>query len=228
MYQYLEEELDQLRTRIIKMGSLVEEQIELAFKALYEQNLELANIVIDRDDKVDKYDVKIDKQCQRIFALTQPVAIDLRLIMSAMNINNDLERMGDIAVNIAERVMNFISYQDLLERIELPDMTKKVQSIVKGAIDSFVNNDAEMANDIIKLDRVIDKAYEEIFDKLIHEMSENKELIKPCSHAITLLKNIERLADHSTNIAEDVIFLVDAKIIKHRKSQDKEDDSPAL
>lgn len=226
MYQYLEEELDQLRTRIIKMGSLVEEQIELAFKALYEQNLELANIVIDRDDKVDKYDVKIDKQCQRIFALTQPVAIDLRLIMSAMNINNDLERMGDIAVNIAERVMNFISYQDLLERIELPDMTKKVQSIVKGAIDSFVNNDAEMAADIIKLDRVIDKAYEEIFDKLIHEMSENKELIKPCSHAITLLKNIERLADHSTNIAEDVIFLVDAKIIKHRKSQDKDDESP--
>lgn len=226
MYQYLEEELDQLRTRIIKMGSLVEEQIELAFKALYEQNLELANIVIDRDDKVDKYDVKIDKQCQRIFALTQPVAIDLRLIMSAMNINNDLERMGDIAVNIAERVMNFISYQDLLERIELPDMTKKVQSIVKGAIDSFVNNDAEMAADIIKLDRVIDKAYEDIFDKLIHEMSENKELIKPCSHAITLLKNIERLADHSTNIAEDVIFLVDAKIIKHRKSQDKDDESP--
>ncbi|MBS1516211.1 MAG: phosphate signaling complex protein PhoU [Bacteroidetes bacterium] len=226
MYQYLEEELDQLRTRIIKMGSLVEEQIELAFKALYEQNLELANIVIDRDDKVDKYDVKIDKQCQRIFALTQPVAIDLRLIMSAMNINNDLERMGDIAVNIAERVMNFISYQDLLERIELPDMTKKVQSIVKGAIDSFVNNDAEMAADIIKLDRVIDKAYEETFDKLIHEMSENKELIKPCSHAITLLKNIERLADHSTNIAEDVIFLVDAKIIKHRKSQDKDDDAP--
>ena len=93
MYQYLEEELDQLRTRIIKMGSLVEEQIELAFKALYDKNIELANIVIERDDKVDKYDVKIDKQCQRIFALTQPVAIDLRLIMSAMNINNDLERM---------------------------------------------------------------------------------------------------------------------------------------
>lgn len=227
MYQYLEEELDQLRTRIIKMGSLVEEQIELAFKALYEQNLELASIVIERDDKVDKYDVKIDKQCQRIFALTQPVAIDLRLIMSAMNINNDLERMGDIAVNIAERTMNFIGYKDLLERIELPEMSKKVQSLVKGAIDSFVNNDAEMAAEIIKLDRIIDKAYEDIFDRLIHEMSESKELIKPCSHAITLLRNIERLADHSTNIAEDVIFLVDAKIIKHRKDITGSEDSPA-
>ncbi|MBS1492294.1 MAG: phosphate signaling complex protein PhoU [Bacteroidetes bacterium] len=227
MYQYLEEELDQLRTRIIKMGSLVEEQIDLAFKALYEQNLELANIVIERDDKVDKYDVKIDKQCQRIFALTQPVAIDLRLIMSAMNINNDLERMGDIAVNIAERTMNFIGYKELLERIELPEMSKKVQSIVKGAIDSFVNNDAEMASEIIKLDRIIDKAYEDIFDRLIHEMSENKDLIKPCSHAITLLRNIERLADHSTNVAEDVIFLVDAKIIKHRKDISGAEDSPA-
>ncbi len=228
MYQYLEEELDQLRTRIIKMGSLVEEQIELAFKSLYEQNLELANIVIERDDKVDKYDVKIDKQCQRIFALTQPVAIDLRLIMSAMNINNDLERMGDIAVNIAERTLNFIGYQDLLERIQLPEMTKKVQAIVKGAIDSFVNNDAQMAAEIIKLDRVIDKAYEDIFERLIHEMTENKNLIKPCSHAITLLRNIERLADHSTNIAEDVIFLVDAKIIKHRKDIDSAEDSPTV
>lgn len=227
MYQYLEEELDQLRTRIIKMGSLVEEQIELSFKSLYEQNLELANIVIQRDDKVDKYDVKIDKQCQRIFALTQPVAIDLRLIMSAMNINNDLERMGDIAVNIAERTMNFIGYQDLLERIGLPAMSQKVQSIVKGAIDSFVNNDAEMAAEIIKLDTVVDKAYEDIFERLIKEMSDNKDLIKPCSHAITLLRNIERLADHSTNIAEDVIFLVDAKIIKHRKDVTKTDEAPS-
>jgi len=223
MYQYLEEELDQLRTRIIKMGSLVEEQIDLAFKSLYEQNLELANMVIDRDDKVDKYDVKIDKQCQRIFALTQPVAIDLRLIMSAMMINNDLERMGDIAVNIAERTVNFIGYRDLLDRLEITEMSKKVQSIVKGAIDSFVNNDAQTANEIIKLDEVVDKAYEHIFDKIIQEMTNNKELIKPCSHAITLLRNVERLADHATNVAEDVIFLVDAKIIKHRKEIDKTD-----
>lgn len=114
MYHYLEEELDQLRTRIIKMGSLVEEQIEFAFRALFEGNLELAKLVVERDDKVDKFDIKIDKHCQRIFALTQPVAIDLRLIMSALKINNDLERMGDIAVNIAERVPPLMNYRDLL------------------------------------------------------------------------------------------------------------------
>lgn len=222
MYQYLEEELDQLRTRIIKMGSLVEEQINLAFKSLYEQNLELAEMVVERDDKVDKYEIKIDKQCQRIFALTQPVAVDLRLIMSAMMINNDLERMGDIAVNIAERTKFFMGHQDLLKRIDLIKMTEHVQSIVKGSIDSFVNNDAERANEIIKMDKSIDQEYEEIFDKLMEEMSNDKKLIKPGSHAITLLRNIERLADHCTNVAEDVIFLIDAKIIKHRKEITKD------
>ena len=225
MYQYLEEELDQLRTRIIKMGSLVEEQIDNAFTSVYEQNLILAATVIERDDKVDKYDVKIDKLCQRIFALTQPVAIDLRLIISAMSINNDLERMGDIAVNIAERTEDLVGHQDLLERIGLHDMTKKAQTIVKGAIDSFVNNDAATAADIIKMDSIVDRTYEEIFERLIKEMSDDKNLIKPCSHLITLLGNIERLADHSTNIAEDVIFLVDAKIIKHKKDLDETEDS---
>ncbi|CAN5611759.1 phosphate signaling complex protein PhoU [soil metagenome] len=225
MYQYLEEELDQLRTRIIKMGSLVEEQINLSFKSLYEQNLELAEMVIERDDKVDKYEIKIDKQCQRIFALTQPVAVDLRLIMSAMMINNDLERMGDIAVNIAERTKFFMGHQDLLKRIELQKMTEHVQSIVKGSIDSFVNSDAETAGEIIRMDPSIDKEYEEIFDKLMDEMSNNKELIKPGSHAITLLRNIERLADHCTNVAEDVIFLINAKIIKHRKEIPKDSES---
>ncbi len=222
MYQYLEEELDQLRTRIIKMGSLVEEQINLSFKSLYEQNLELAEMVIEKDDTVDKYEIKIDKQCQRIFALTQPVAIDLRLIMSAMMINNDLERMGDIAVNIAQRTKFFMGHQDLLERIGLKNMTDHVQGIVKGSIDSFVNNDAEKAGEIIKMDNSVDKEYEEIFDKLMAEMSNDKSLIKPGSHAITLLRNIERLADHCTNVAEDVIFLIDAKIMKHRKEITKE------
>lgn len=227
MYQYLEEELDQLRTRIIKMGSLVEEQIDNAFKSVYEQNTVLASTVIERDDKVDKYDVKIDKLCQRIFALTQPVAIDLRLIIAAMSINNDLERMGDIAVNIAERTEDLAGHENLLERIGLHDMTKKAQTIVKGAIDSFVNNDAVTATEIIKMDSVVDRTYEEIFERLIKEMSADVSLIKPCSHLITLLGNIERLADHSTNIAEDVIFLVDAKIIKHKKESDEPDEPPS-
>ncbi|HCA43256.1 MAG TPA: phosphate transport system regulatory protein PhoU [Bacteroidetes bacterium] len=217
MYNYLEEELDQLRTRIIKMSSLVEEQIEFAFRGLFEANLELANLVKERDDKVDKFDVKIDKHCQRIFALTQPVAVDLRLIMSALKINNDLERMGDIAVNIAERIEPLMNNIDLLKKVKIDDMSTLVQTIVKSSIDSFVNNDPELALEIIKLDNKVDDMDHQIFDLLINIMENDKTLIRPCSHAITLLRNIERLSDHATNIAEDVYFLTDAKIIKHRK-----------
>jgi phosphate transport system protein len=217
MFHYLEEELEQLRTKIIKMGSLVEEQIEFSFRALFEGKLELAKIVISRDDEVDKYDIKIDKHCQRIFALTQPVAFDLRLIMTALMINSDLERMGDIAVNISERAEPLIGYQDLLKKMRVNDIAVKVQKLIKMSIDSFVNGDAELARDIIVADSEIDKLDIEIFDLLTDEMKSNKDSIVPCAHILTLVRNIERLADHATNIAEDVIFLIDAKIIKHSK-----------
>jgi phosphate transport system protein len=217
MFHYLEEELDQLKTKIIKMGSLVEEQIEFSFRALFEGNIQLAKTVISRDDEVDRYDIKIDKHCQRIFALTQPVAFDLRLIMSTLMINNDLERMGDIAVNISERAETFAGQSELLKRMRVDEMARKVQRIVKNSIDCFVNGDAELARDIIKADIDIDNLDSEIFKLLTDRMKANPELIVLCSHILTLVRNIERLSDHATNIAEDVIFLIDAKIIRHSK-----------
>ncbi|MBS1552494.1 MAG: phosphate signaling complex protein PhoU [Bacteroidetes bacterium] len=217
MYHYLEEELEQLKTKIIKMGSLVEEQIELAVRSLFEGNLDLAKTVISRDDEVDKYDIKIDKHCQRIFALTQPVAFDLRLIMSALMINSDLERMGDIAVNISERAEPLLGYSDLLKKVKVDEMSDKVRKIVKMGIDCFVNSDAELAKKIILMDEEVDHLDKLIFDLITQEMKENSEMIVPCSHILTLIRNIERLSDHATNIAEDVIFLIDAKIIKHSK-----------
>lgn len=220
MFHYLEEELEQLKTKIIKMGSLVEEQIEFAFRALFEGNIELAKIVIKRDDEVDKYDLKIDKHCQRIFALTQPVAFDLRLIMSALMINSDLERMGDIAVNISERAEPLIGYSDLLRKMRVDEMARKVQRIVKISIDCFVNGDAELAKEIIRMDTDVDKLDTEIFNLLTDEMKANSDMIIPCSHILTLIRNIERLSDHATNIAEDVIFLIDAKMIKHSKDRE--------
>ena len=167
MYHYLEEELDQLRTRVIKMGSLVEEQIDFAIRSLFESNLELAKIVIERDEKVDKFDIKIDKQCQKIFALTQPVAIDLRLIMSALKLNNDLERMGDIAVNIAERTEHLEGYVELLKRVKLDEMSTNVKGMVRKTIDSFVNNDNSLAIEVIKSDDVVDDYERKIFYTLI-------------------------------------------------------------
>ncbi len=220
MYHYLEEELEQLKTKIIKMGSLVEEQIELSIRSLFEGNLDLAKTVISRDDEVDKYDIKIDKHCQRIFALTQPVAFDLRLIMSALMINSDLERMGDIAVNISERAAPLLGYSELLKKVRVDEMSVKVKKIVRMGIDCFVNSDAELAKKIILMDVEVDNLDKQIFDLITLEMRNDNDMIIPCSHILTLIRNIERLSDHATNIAEDVIFLIDAKIIKHSKDPD--------
>lgn len=202
------------------MGSLVEEQIELAIRSLFEGNLDLAKTVISRDDEVDKYDIKIDKHCQRIFALTQPVAFDLRLIMSALMINSDLERMGDIAVNISERAAPLLGYSELLKKVRVDEMSGKVKKIVRMGIDCFVNSDAELAKKIILMDVEVDNLDKQIFDLITLEMRNDNDMIIPCSHILTLIRNIERLSDHATNIAEDVIFLIDAKIIKHSKDPD--------
>jgi phosphate transport system protein len=215
MPRHFEIELDRLRTNIIKMGSLVDEQIELALKALLETNVTLAQFVIDRDQRVDEFDNQIDTQCERIFALTQPVAIDLRLIMSALKINNELERIGDIAVNIAERVEPIRERPDLVRLVPLADMATQARLMVKQAIDSFINNDPLLARDILLQDDKVDNLDRDIFHQLVAYMKNDPDSIEPASHIMILSRHLERLADHATNIAEDVIFLVDAKIIKH-------------
>jgi phosphate transport system protein len=217
MYHYLEEGLEELRTKLIKMGSLVEEQLDFALKCLFENNNELGKLVIERDSKVDSYDVKIDKLCQKIFALTQPVAVDLRLIMSALKINNDLERIGDIAVNIVERAENLEGKLNFMKESGLIDMADKVKIIVKKTIDSIVNNDHEIALGVIKSDTLIDKLEIEIFEEIIRRMEMDPVIIRTGVICLSLVKNFERLADHSTNIAEEIVFLVDSKIIKHKR-----------
>ena len=217
MYQYLQEELEQLRSKIIRMGSLVETQIGDSFRALFTGDTELADIVIKRDDEIDKFEVRIDKHCQRIFALTQPVAYDLRLIMASLMINTDLERMGDLAVNISAKTKYLSDFVDLLHDMEIDELAGKVHTVVKMSIDCFVNGDSELAREIIRVDKEIDRLESEIFYLLTERMKEDNSNIVPCSHILTLTRNIERLADHASNIAEDVIFLIDAKIMKHAK-----------
>lgn len=221
MYHYLEEEFEHLKTKLIKMGSLVEEQIDFSLRAVFEGNQELAKIVLDRDEKVDKYDIKVEKLCQRIFALTQPVAVDLRLGMAALNINKDLERIGDIAVNIAENTEFLSDYKDLLSDSGIVDMASKAKVILKNTLDSFINNDIELAYKVIDSDNIIDELDRTVFNKLIEKMTQDKNLIKPGSYAISISRNLERLSDHCTNIAEEVVFLTESKIIKHRKEINK-------
>lgn len=216
MNKPFEENLDKLRTRLIRMGSLVEEQVEFAFRALHEGNAELARIVIDRDDKVDKLDLKIDKQCQRIFALNQPVASDLRLLLAAIKINNELERIGDMAVGVARTAVSHPSAVGLASRIGLDRMSAAVHTLLKGSIDAFINNDPDLAAHLLPADTTVDSLSVELQGSLTDLMSESPSQIKDGAQLLICIHSMGRMADHATNIAENVIFLVQAKLVRHR------------
>lgn len=166
------------------MSSLVDEQVEFAIKAMMEENEELAQIVMERDNKVDKYDIKIDKQCQKIIALNQPVAMDLRLIMSALTINNDLERIGDIAASVAKHYLFIKKKPDYFVRTKFEEMFSLVKVMIKNSIDSFIEGDAKLAQKVIQTDRILDKLNAENIEILINIMKED---VNNIDTAVTLI-----------------------------------------
>lgn len=216
MHRTFEEDLDKLRTRLIRMGSLVEEQVEFALRSLREGNQELARIVIDRDDKVDKLDLKIDKQCQRIFALNQPVASDLRLLLAALKINNELERIGDQSTNLAQIVIDSPTAVQLANQIDLHRIAQAAYTMVKSSLDSFINNDPDLAAHILPSDQTVDQLYNSLRSDLIEIMKDDSSLVPDGAQLLLALHDLERMADHATNIAENVIFLTHAKLVRHR------------
>ena len=232
MERHIDQQLEKLKTRIIKMCSLVDEQVEFSIRSVDNEDAGLAQLVIDRDKKVDKYDVKIDKICQKIFALNQPVAMDLRLIMSSLIINNNLERVGDIAVNIAESFLEMKKKPDFMKRIHYEEMAKLVKTMIRNAIDSFIEGNAQLAKTAIESDDTVDDYNKENRKILIEIMKENKENIEPGVALLVISRQLERMGDHATNIAEDVYFIVEAQMIKHKYEKlfsnaidDEEDDN---
>jgi phosphate transport system protein len=221
MERHFEHELAELKNNLVSMGSLVDRQINAACNALFEGDTAMAEQVVRTDTGINDFDTLIDKQCQRIFALNQPVAIDLRLLMSALKINNDLERMGDIAVNIAERVEPLALHQKFLHSTRLSEMTQIARIMVKDSLDAFIGNNPDLATRVLESDDVVDALDGTIFRQVVAAIKTDSALIDPGSHILVLSRHIERLADHSTNIAEDVIFLVDAKIVKHNAFQEE-------
>jgi phosphate transport system protein len=215
MERHFEHELENLKENLIAMGNLVENQLDASYRSLFEGKVDLANAVIEGDLRVNEYDTNIDSQCQRLFALNQPVAIDLRLLMSALNMNRDLERIGDIAVNIAERVRPLVNYSAFLRSTRLPEMAQIAQIMVKDSLEAFITSNPSLATRVLESDDVVDGLDRNIFYRLVREMEDQHVPIEPAAHILILSRHIERLADHATNIAEDVIFLVDAKMVKH-------------
>ena len=229
MERLLDEHIEKLKRRVMKMCSLVDEQVQSAVRAVEEENLELAKEIIEKDNKVDKYDNKIDKICQKIFALTQPVAMDLRLIMSSLTINNNLERIGDIATNIAEYILMIKKKPAFYNQSKLEEMFTVAKQMLKDSIDSYINGDETLAKSVIEADNHLDKLNFDNHQIFIEIMKQNKDNIEPAVALLVMSRQIERLGDHCTNIAEDVFFIVEAHLVKHKYEKylfadEKEDD----
>ncbi len=208
-------EIESLKVNLIKMASLVDEQAEKAFNALETGDIELCRGIKAKDLEIDAYDNLITTQCENILALFQPVAIDLRFIMSVLMINNQLERCGDIAVNISQRVKKTSEHRSLIVESQILEMGRQARKMLKDAIVSFIQNDIELANVVLQSDESVDFLNTQIFNSLVERMQSEPKVIKPCAHLIVLTRHIERLADHATNIAENLLFYIEARIVAH-------------
>jgi phosphate transport system protein len=217
-------EIENLKVNLIKMASIVDEQVGRATMALENGDIELLRGIKARDHEIDAYENLIKTQCENILALFQPVATDLRFVMSALLINNELERCGDIAVNIAQRVKKTSENHNLIVESKLLEMGKQSQQMVKDAIDSFINSNTELAQKVLDSDETVDKMNKESFKFLVSKMQTDQAMVEPCSHLILLTRQIERMADHATNIAENLVFYVDAEFISHQKKLRKKSD----
>ena len=215
MQRHFHEEIETLKQTLLAMGGLVEDQIRHVMRALVERDDALAQEVIERDQQVNAYDVEVDETCVSLLALHQPAAGDLRFITTAMKIVTDLERMGDQAVNIAQRVLELNREPQLKPYIDLPRMAERAQAMVKESLDAFVTRDTELARRVCAADAEVDALKEQIFRELLTFMMEDARTIPRAIRLILISRFLERLADHATNIAEMVIYLVDAKMVRH-------------
>jgi phosphate transport system protein len=225
MERHFEQELEKLNKRILKMGTLVAEQVHNALEAMLTGNVELARQVIETDNKVDKLDVKIDKLCQRIFALTQPVATDLRLLMSALKMNNDLERLGDLAVNISSRVEWVSEYPEILSELHVDELAGMADLIVKDVINILHQRNTTFVKDIFISAAAIEEKSQAVSARILDEMMHKTEVIVVATNLMICLTQIDRIAGYSTNIAESVYFIVEGKMIKHKKPFRQETDN---
>ena len=215
MPRHFHEELEALKQTLLAMGGLVEDQIRRVMMALLERDDAVAREVIERDRQVNAYDVEVDETCVNLLALHQPAAGDLRFITTAMKIVTDLERIGDQAVNIAQRALELNQEPQLKPYIDLPRMAERAQAMVKESLDAFVTRDTELARRVCAADAVVDGLKEQIFRELLTFMMEDARTIPRAIRLILISRFIERVADHATNIAEMVIYMVEGKMVRH-------------
>ncbi len=228
MERHFDEELNQLKERLLTMASHCEKMIHLSVKALEERDLEFANEVFALEREVNQLHVELDDRAMKLFALQSPVAGDLRAIMAAMKINAELERIGDQAVNVSQNTFQLLKQPQLKPLIDIPLMAEITESMLRDVLDAFVRRDTELARQVCLRDDKVDALKDQIFRELLTYMITDASTIKRCIDLILISRNFERIGDHATNIAEDVIFMVKGQDIRHHGGGEPAADSPEL
>jgi phosphate transport system protein len=209
------EELEQLKTKLLEMSSLVEAAIQRSISAVIHKDRGAADEVFRNEARINDIEIEIDEFAVNLLALQQPMAADLRLIVAALKINTDLERMGDLAVNVAQRARSLMEEPVVKPMIDIPHIAGLVQSMVRKALDAFVTRDAELARSVLASDDAVDNMRTACYHELVSFMEKDPQNIKPALDLLAVTRNLERIADHSTNIAEDVLFLVKGVDVRH-------------
>ena len=219
--RHFQEELEQLKTRLLEMGGLAEEHVRLAVQGLVERDRELLDRVITGDEPLNRLHIEIDSRCFTVLALHQPMAADLRTVVAAVKINADLERVGDLAVNIAEAAQRYASHPPVKKLIDIPLMAEIAQTMLRDALDAFVRRDVDLAQHVLDEDDRLDALKTQIFRELLTYMLQDPTTIEPALDLILVSRHLERIGDHATNVAEDVIFIVSAKDVRHHGVQER-------
>jgi phosphate transport system protein len=221
MPKHLQREIDSLKKKILRLCAIVEENVERAVRSVEKRDADLAQKVIDMDKAVDIMEIEVEEECLKVLALHQPVAVDLRFIVAVLKINNDLERIGDLTVNIAERTFALAGREDFTFTSNFPAMMEKARNMLKNCLDALVNLDTKLALSVCAADDEVDALYKEMFDKVKTGIVQDPARVDDYLQMLSISRHLERIADHATNIAEDVIYMMEGDIIRHRTAEFK-------
>jgi len=217
--RHFQEELDDLKARLLEMGGLAEDRVRLAVRALTDRDHALVDRVLTNDAAINQLHIEVDDRCFKLLALHQPMAVDLRSIVSAVKINTDLERVGDLAVNIAEAVARYLQHPPVKELIDIPRMASIAQDMLRDALDAYVRRDIALAHAVLDEDDALDALKTQVFRELLTFMLQDPTTIEPALDLILISRHLERIGDHATNVAEDVIFMVSARDVRHHTGE---------
>jgi phosphate transport system protein len=212
---HFQEELTELKERLLVMGGLAEERLGTAIRALVGRDASLIERVATGDEPLNDLHIEVDERCFKLLALRQPVAVDLRAIVAAVKINTDLERVGDLCVNIAEACRRYLQYPPVKELVDIPKMATIAEQMLRDALDAYVRQDVDLAESVLRQDDTLDALKTLVFRDLLGHMLNDAATIEPALDLILISRHLERIGDHATNVAEDVIFIVSARDVRH-------------